>query len=128
MAWQKEWKTGDGKPVKSNVEVKHVREHLGQTIVGDLALDFTDEGWNIYHVPTGACFDKAVPPIHPAKHEDDIDYQYSKDQLLNWMKKVQEANPTAWTMLRLLTKDNYATNGTAAKKIIQEWCLSVKVE
>lgn len=117
-------------------------------IIGDLALDFTDEGWNIYHVPTGACFDMAVPPIHceycgegkstglPNNACENCmntgvrkpnEYEYTKEQLLTWMTKVQQSNPTAWTMLRLLKPDNYAKNGTSAKKIIQEWCLSVAV-
>jgi hypothetical protein len=109
MTWQKEWKVDNSIPPMDLIIA-------GCEIVGDLALDFTDEGWNIYHVPTGACFDKAVP-----------EGIYDKQPLLDWMKKVQEVNPTAWTMLRLLKPENYDKNGTQAKKIIQEWCLSVPV-
>jgi|SRR5882762_8286945 len=101
-------------------------------IVGDLGLDFCepeekDEGWNIYHIPTLACFSSAVPfrpdAIYPAE-----EFEYDKQPLLNWMARVQENYPTSWQVLRLLTPDIYQDNGATAKEIIQEWCLSVKVE
>lgn len=113
-------------------------------IIGDLALDYDDEGWNIYHVPTLTLFSKAVP--HCYKHEQQctdniygeicnciggpqiLCYEYDKQPLLNWMKKVQENYTTAWTMLRCLTPETYSDSGQSAKDIILKWCLSVKVE
>lgn len=99
-------------------------------VIGDLALDFGDE-WEIYHVPTLTRFSEAVP-INIKEGPNDkgqsiISFDYTKPQLLSWMKKVQEQYPTAWQMLRQLTPENYADNGDSAKDIIKKWCLSVPV-
>lgn len=109
------------------------------TIIGDLALEYDDEGWNIYHVPTLTLFSKAVPVNHAedcishtpndfTKCTSNCNFEYDKQSLLNWMKKVQENYPTAWTMLRCLTPETYSDSGQSAKDIILKWCLSVKVE
>ena len=95
------------------------------TIIGDLALEYDDNGWMIFHVPTLACFDKAVPAY---LFEGTEEYIYEKDELLRWMAKVQANYPTAWGMLRLLTPENYESSGESAKEIIQKWCLSVRLE
>ena len=123
--------------VSQNIGYKTQQIKLGNKIiqvivVGDLGLDFCepeekDEGWNIYHLPTLACFSSAVPfrpdAIYPAE-----EFEYDKPELLNWMARVQENYPTSWQVLRLLTPDTYQDNGATAKEIIQKWCLSVKVE
>lgn len=135
MTWQKKWTTLDdveaivddvikvGSEFPDNDKIKEIITR--REIVGDLALDFTDEGWNIYHVPTGACFDKAVPPN---SDQWEPEFNYDKDQLLNWMKKVQENYPSSWQMLRQLTPEDFADKGQSAKDILLKWCLSVKVE
>ncbi len=107
---------------RCTIEVKHNNKKriVEVTIVGDLGLDFDDDGWNIYHLPTLACFDMAVPECDKTP--------YDKQPLLNWMAKVQQQYPTAWQMLACLTPDNYLEQRTSAKDIIQKWCLSVKVE
>lgn len=112
-------------------------------IVGDLALDYdADTGWNIYHVPTLQLCSKLVP-CGSFKHSNECnivgligecncepieEYMYEKEALLRWMAKVQTNYQTAWTMLRLLTPENYEGKGQSAKDIILKWCLSVKVE
>lgn len=120
----------DGKHIPLK-EVFHFQDgnkkrSLDIIIIGDLALDYDDDGWNIYHVPTGTVFTKAVPTF-----KTDIQAKctlYEQSELLEWMKKVQENYPASWTMLRLLTPDNYRDKGESAKRIIKEWCLSVKVK
>ncbi len=91
-------------------------------VIGDLALEYAEDGWMIYHVPTLAKFNKAVP-CNPATGDS-----FDKQQLLNWMKKVQEEYKLIWAELRALTPENYEANGDRAKQIIRKWCLSVKVE
>lgn len=102
MTWQKKWEDTAGQfPEQLGVKADTIYITTNnRTIIGDLALDFTDEGWNIYHVPTGACFDKGVPPSGFDAYVDskgaaqaDDEFNYDKDQLLNWMKKVQENYP-----------------------------------
>lgn len=94
-------------------------------IIGDLALDFSDDGWNIYHVPTLSCFSKAVP--ENIEQGIGAGFEYDREQLLAWMAKVQTNYPTSWQMLRLLTPQNYADKGQSAKDIILKWCLSQPV-
>jgi hypothetical protein len=111
--------------------IKLGNKSISVIVVGDLGLDFCepgekDEGWNIYHLPTLACFSSAVPCKFEHKAIDG--YDYDKQPLLNWMTRVQENYPTSWQMLRLLTPDTYQDNGASPKEIIQKWCLSVKVE
>lgn len=140
----------DGKhiPIEKilSVEIKTIefmhgnkQYHANVTIVGDLALEYDDNGWNIFHVPTLTLFSKAIPGYIPVdsinnlnmitnEYENKECYEYEKDQLLNWMKKVQENYPTSWTMLRCLTPEDYEDKGKSAKDIILKWCLSVKVE
>lgn len=101
------------------------------TVVGDLGLDFCepgekDQGWNIYHLPTLACFSSAVPCKFEHKAIDG--YDYDKPELLNWMAKVQTNYPTSWEVLRVLTPNDYYDKGSVNKEIIKKWCLSVKVE
>jgi hypothetical protein len=156
MNWSTKW--GDGKPVVSEAKEQNVVDfvkHLGYetktievkqhnmkrivevTVVGDLGLDFDENGWNIYHIPTLACFDNAVPPCNPDKEENLWLYDYDKLPLLNWMHRVQfgikllrppQKIDNAWQVLRLLTPQNYLDKGVSAKEIVQKWCLSVKVE
>lgn len=141
MNWSNSW---GGSQIETDghttiITIKHGQKSytFAGEIIGDLALDFSDDGWNIYHVPTLSCFSKAVPPtIHHNMIEtedstiQDVDenFEYDREQLLAWMKKVQENYPTSWQMLRLLTPQNYADKGQSAKDIILKWCLSVPVE
>lgn len=145
MGWSTKW--GDGKPVVSEAKEQNVVDfvkHLGYetktievkqhnmkrivevTVVGDLGLDFDENGWNIYHIPTLACFDNAVPGSEGGVAA--LEFTFDKLPLLNWMTKVQQSYPTSWQVLRLLTPQNYLDKGVGAKEIIQKWCLSVKVE
>lgn len=134
MNWSKEWNDSvsigvdlASEPDKTVLSYQHGNKQYSAevTIIGDLALEYDDDGWNIFHVPTLTLFSKAVP----AKNDYPSDiYLYEKDELLNWMKKVQENYPTAWTMLRCLTPETYADKGQHYKNIILNWCLSVKVE
>lgn len=132
-------------------QIKLGNKTIPVTIVGDLGLDFCepgekDQGWNIYHLPTLACFSSGVPSIicqHCLGHCNPLvdgsgycnkckgtgaNFDYDKQPLLNWMAKIQENYPTSWQVLRLLTPDTYKDHGSVAKEIIQKWCLSVKVE
>ncbi len=138
MNWSKEWGfpiidiDSTGKP-QSIITIKNGNrlETIPVTIIGDLALYHDTDGWNIYHVPTLSLFSSAVPNKYMRQSENlnlASDYEYDKQPLLNWMKKVQENYPTTWQMLRCLTPDDYEDKGDSAKRIIKEWCLSVKVE
>lgn len=125
MNWSNKW----GEP-QDGATIKFVLNHEDCRIasaikIGDLALEYDDDGWEMYHVPTLTKFSKAVPGNFMKEPNND---SYEKDQLLNWMKKVQENYPTSWQMLRLLTPQNYNDKGQQAKDIILNWCLSVKVE
>lgn len=151
MNWSSKWDDTEysgswhsDKPLPKEFDVIKIRQftikegHKSYTfvgeIVGDLALDYSDDGWNIYHVPTLQLCSKLVPGY--VKNLNDktivmsgiICYEYEREQLLRWMAKVQTNYQTAWTMLRLLTPENYESKGQSAKDIILEWCLSVKVE
>lgn len=154
MGWEKEWKNSPEfiKKIDSEYDNKieifdeevcsnlkpitfkdgHKSRSIDVIIIGDLGLDFDDDGWNIYHIPTLACFSSAVPGYIPTTPRQDnfvneVSWEYDSDQLLTWMKKVQENYPTAWGMLRCLTPENYSGKGQSAKDIIQKWCLSVSV-
>ncbi len=102
-------------------------------VIGDLGLEWPSgpeegwEGWCIYHIPSATKFMKAIPPRVNIEVNDDA-YSYNKQPLLNWMKRVQENYPTSWQMLRLLTPNDYEGKAVRPKEIIQQWCLSVKVE
>jgi len=134
MTWERKWQASvaaDWAKPQLTQPLKLSNKIIQVIVVGDLGLDFCepgekDEGWNIYHLPTLACFSSAVPANTEILFK--YAYQYDKLELLNWMTRVQENYPTSWQVLRLLTPDTYQNNGETAKEIIQKWCLSVKVE
>lgn len=138
MNWSKEWKTPEAPIAEVAYQTFEFRDGhksrlIDVIIVGDLGLDFGDDGWNIYHIPTLSCFSKAVPGYNKIKinwGNETVEscWNYDRDQLLSWMKKVQENYPTTWTMLRLLTPENFKDKGESAKQIILDWCLSCPVE
>lgn len=131
--WSNSWPEDNIVEEIINIRVKDGQKYkdIPVTIIGDLALDYSDDGWNIYHVPTLQLCSKLVPAYYPATMEF-VDgqecYEYEREALLRWMAKVQINYPTAWTMLRCLTPQDYESKGQSAKDIILEWCLSVKVE
>lgn len=146
---------------ENGLEIRTIKvgnKNIQVIVVGDLGLDFCepgekDEGWNIYHLPTLACFSSAVPPI-PCSYCIDNDsgkkfvqncencmnegldkpneFHYDNQAMLNWMAKVQFTSDSKtaimWKELARLTPSNYSDNGGTAKDIIKAWCLSVKVE
>lgn len=159
MGWSSDW--GNREPALLSSEEQHELRSLTvmndkkqytftAEIVGDLALDYeADKGWNIYHVPTLARFSKAVPSYAKPTEDQSLSYtkneiiceqsyEYSREELLAWMKKVQEPSNYAagnswlivqgWKELRALTPTDYETKGQSAKDIILNWCLSVPVE
>lgn len=90
--------TQDGKII-SQYEIRSIKlgnKTIVVTVVGDLGLDFCepgekDTGWNIYHLPTLACFSSAVPFALRVNGWTDLDekhYEYDKAELLNWMVLV----------------------------------------
>lgn len=122
------------KPDKTVAQITVHDNNIPRTInvevIGDLGLEFGDS-WDIWHLPTGARFSSVVPGFVTTNNNSGHrveSFDYTSEQLLNWMKKVQEGQPTAWIMLRQLTPANFRDNGTAAKEIIKRWCLSVSVK
>jgi hypothetical protein len=107
-------------------------------VVGDLGLELLEDGrkFIMHHLPTLASFNSAVPCCFKLTGEKFTSHEniakecceYEIDDLIKWMKKVQENYPTSWQMLRLLTPETYVDKGESAKRIIKEWCLSVPVE
>lgn len=142
----------DDKTILNAFEIKdgNIIRHIEAQVIGDLALEFDDSGWCMYHVPTLSKFDKAVPAIPCNYCIDETgkcfvdncencmnervrkpdEYSYDKSALLNWMTKVQAEGmyPTAWQILRGLTPDNYDGKAQAAKDIIMKHCLATAVE
>ena len=117
------------------------QRHLKVNIIGDLALEFDDVGdWAIHHVPTLTRFDTAVPARFTiVEGQDKEDFNYTKEQLLNWMHRIQYECPLeklkegitvqqAFETLRGLTRHNYKDKGETAKDIVFECCQSIKVE
>lgn len=91
-------------------------------IIGDLAVHEHLEvwgKWSITHVPTQVSFMKAVP-----------DGAHTKEHLINWCMKVQEAFQDEWNVLRSLTKANYLDDNWTvcrAKELIQAHCKNTRV-
>jgi hypothetical protein len=139
MVWSNEWKNSEAFVEKVNKafddEFKTITiagKPVRVIAVGDLGLEVLEDGWRMHHLPTLASFNSAVPGYYPLNDKGSPKYtecfEYEIEDLIKWMKKVQEQYPTSWQMLRLLTPENYNASGEVAKRIIKEWCLSVKVE
>lgn len=130
MNWSNEWDAIN--PATGEVEINLIDgPHVG-TLVGDLVL-YNDWGsWKVAHYPTQSKFDKAVPDVNGGVVVFETSAPaYTKEQLLSWCDRVQCKHGVFWAVLRELTPDDYLDNDSErvikAKRIIQDWCLSVPV-
>lgn len=97
-------------------------------IIGDLALAYEDDGWTLFHVPTLQVCSKLVPgKLYNPDENDEHHYDYSREALLTWMKKVQESHKGYWASLAQLTPKNHS-GMQLTKDLLLAYCLSVPVE